>query len=197
MEKTMNLLLSTTLLSLITSLLLATPIENQKLELDNIKKTGQESSELLLKTLGKNLQKNMKDGGVMQALSFCSNEAYTITEDVNKKLPKGITVKRISNKYRSPANAPQENEQLILDSLHKLKNANVLLPEQIIEKVDATTYKYYKPLVIDKQLCLQCHGKLDDIDLKRAIAQRYPLDKAMDYEMDDLRGAVVVTIKRK
>jgi len=196
MEKTMNLFQSITLVGLATSLLLAAPQDKQKLELENVNNIGQESADLLLKTLGKNLQKNMKDGGVMQALSFCSNEAYTITEDVNNKLPKGITVKRISNQYRSPANAAQENEQLILESLQKLKNANVLLPEQIIEKVDATTYKYYKPLVIDKQLCLQCHGKLDDIDLKRAIAQRYPLDKAMDYEMEDLRGAVVVTIKR-
>jgi len=193
----MNLFQSITLVSLATSLLLAAPQDKQKLELENINKIGQESADLLLKTLGKNLQQNMKDGGVMQALSFCSNEAYSITEDVNKQLPNGIIVKRISNKYRSPANAPKENEQVILESLQKLKNANVLLPDQIIEKVDDTTYKYYKPLVIDKQLCLQCHGKLDDIDLKRAIAQRYPLDKASNYEMNDLRGAVVVTIKRK
>jgi hypothetical protein len=197
MENTMNLFQSITLVSLAASLLLATPQDKQKLELEYVDKMGQESSALLLKTLGENLKQNIANGGVMKALSFCSNEAYTITEAVNKKLPNGITVKRISNKYRSPANAPKENEELILESLQKLKDANVLLPQQIVEKVDDYTYKYYKPLVIDRQLCLQCHGKLDDIDLKRAIAQSYPLDNAMNYEMNDLRGAVVVTIKRK
>ena len=193
----MNIFQSVTFIGLITSTLLATPQDNQNLELENINKLGQESSELLLKTLGKNLKQNMKDGGVMQALSFCSNEAYSITQDVNKKLPSGVTVKRISSKYRSPANVPQEDEQLILESLQKLQDTNALLPKKIIEKVDDNTYKYYKPLVIDKQVCLQCHGKVDDIDLKRAIAERYPLDKAMHYEMNDLRGAIVVTIKRK
>jgi len=192
----MNMIKPLVLLALGTSFLLAAPQAKKNNELQNIKKIGKSSSMLLLKTLGSKMKKNMKAGGPMKALDFCSQEAYTLTEDVNKKLPNGIKVKRISLKYRNPANKPEANEQAILTSLHKLQASNVILPKQIIEKVNNTTYKYYKPLIINKQVCLKCHGDVTNTDLKRAINERYPIDKAMHYKMGDLRGAVVVTIKK-
>ncbi len=182
------------LISLSTALLFGAPQNKQSKELNAVISTGQYSTKLLLKTLGSNMKKNMKAGGPMKALDFCSQEAYNLTEEVNLKLPNGIRVKRISLKYRNPANKPEVDEELILDSLHKLKNANVLMPKQLVQKVNATTYKYYKPLLINKKVCLKCHGNIKDTDLKRAIAQRYPIDKATHYKMGDLRGAVVVTI---
>jgi len=192
----MNMIKPLVLLALGTSFLLAAPQAKKNNELQNIKKIGKSSSMLLLKTLGSKMKKNMKAGGPMKALDFCSQEAYTLTEDVNKKLPNGIKVKRISLKYRNPANKPEANEQAILTSLHKLQASNVILPKQIIEKVNNTTYKYYKPLIINKQVCLKCHGDVTNTDLKRAINERYPIDKAMHYKMGDLRGALVVTIKK-
>jgi len=192
----MNIVKPLVLIALSTSFLLAAPQAKKNNELQNIKKIGKSSSMLLLKTLGSKMKKNMKAGGPMKALDFCSQEAYTLTEDVNKKLPNGIRVKRISLKYRNPANKPEANEQAILTSLQNLQASNVILPKQIIEKVNATTYKYYKPLIINKQVCLKCHGNVTNTDLKRAINERYPIDKAMHYKMGDLRGAVVVTIKK-
>ncbi|WP_457744774.1 Tll0287-like domain-containing protein [Sulfurimonas sp.] len=192
----MNIVKPLVLIALSSSLLLAAPQAKKNAELQNIKKIGKSSSMLLLKTLGSKMKKNMKAGGPMQALDFCSQEAYVLTEDVNKKLPNGIRVKRISSKYRNPANKPEADEQAILNALQELKNSNVILPKQIVEKVNATTYKYYKPLIINKAVCLKCHGNITNTDLKRAISKRYPIDKAMHYKMGDLRGAVVVTIKK-
>ncbi|WP_297443862.1 DUF3365 domain-containing protein [Sulfurimonas sp.] len=192
----MNLLKLVTLLSLATSLLLAAPKTKENTQIKALIKMGQTSSKLLLKTLASNMKKNMKAGGPLQALDFCSQEAYTLTEKVNQKLPNGVRVKRISSKFRNPANKPTGNEQVVLESLQKLKDANILLPKQLIQKVDANTYKYYKPLIIKKQVCLKCHGDVKETDLKRAIAERYPIDKAMHYKMGDLRGAIVVTITK-
>ncbi|WP_434579917.1 Tll0287-like domain-containing protein [Sulfurimonas sp. NW15] len=191
----MNILKSVTYITLSVSLLFGASQQENK-QLQNIVRTGQKSSMLLLKTLGSNMKRNMKAGGPMQALDFCTQKAYTLTEEVNKKLPKGVTVKRISTKYRNPANQPQGNEQEVLASLEKLQSLHVKLPKQLIQKVDEHTYKYYKPLVINKQVCLKCHGNIQNEALKRAIAQRYPEDKAQHYKMGDLRGAVVVTIKK-
>ncbi|UCM99402.1 DUF3365 domain-containing protein [Sulfurimonas sp. SWIR-19] len=191
----MNILKSVTYITLSVSLLFGASQQENK-QLQNIVKTGQKSSMLLLKTLGSNMKKNMKAGGPMQALDFCTQKAYTLTEEVNKKLPKGVTVKRISTKYRNPANQPQGSEQEVLASLEKLQSLHVKLPRQLIQKVDEHTYKYYKPLVINKQVCLKCHGNITNKKLKDAIAQRYPQDKAQHYKMGDLRGAVVVTIKK-
>ncbi len=192
----MNIFKSITIVSLATSLLLAAPHNKKDENLQQVVQTGKKSSQLLLKTLGKNMKKNMKAGGVMKALDFCSQEAYNLTEKVNKKLPKGVHVKRISMKFRNPANQPAADETVVLQALQKLKSADVILPKQIVQKVDGNTYKYYKPLLITKKVCLKCHGDIKDVELRRAIAERYPIDKATHYKMGDLRGAIVVTIKK-
>ncbi len=193
----MKILKSIVYIALSSSLLLAAPQQGKKnKQLQNIIQTGKKSSLLLLKTLGSNMKKNMKAGGPMQALDFCSQEAYTLTEQVNKKLPQGVTVKRISSKYRNPANQPQGNEQEVLSSLKKLQSLHVILPKQIVQKVNNHTYKYYKPLIIKKKVCLKCHGDIKNVALKHAINERYPTDMAKHYKMGDLRGAIVVTIDK-
>jgi hypothetical protein len=175
-------------------MLLAEPTPEVRTELQNVVEIGESSSNLLMQTLGKNLKEHMEKGDVMGALKFCSDEAYSLTTQTNTKLTQGAVVKRISLKYRNPANAPKENEVKILESLESLKALNVVVPEYLVEKVDTKTYKYYKPLVIT-EACLKCHGDISkDIDLKREVAKVYPLDQAVDYKLGDLRGAVVVTI---
>ena len=193
----MHILKSITLITLSTVLLLGASQSKKSSELDKIIKTGQRSSKLLIQTLGKQMKSKLKKDGVMKTLDFCANEAYNITQKVNKKLPKGVRVKRISAKYRNPANAPKGNELAVLESFEKLKSSNVIMPKQLVEQVDEKTFKYYKPLFINNKACLECHGTIKDVELRRAIAKRYPIDSANNYELGDLRGAVVVTIKRK
>ena len=194
----MNLLKSIAFITLTTSILVAGQGQNKQhdAQFKSVVKTGKMSSKLLLKTLGSNMKKNMKAGGPMKALDFCSQEAYNLTEKVNKRLPKGVGVKRISTHYRNPANKPQADESAILEALEKLKSANAILPKQIVQKIAPDTYKYYKPLLINKKVCLKCHGDIKNMELKRAIKERYPLDTATHYKMGDLRGAIVVTIKK-
>jgi len=190
----MNLLKTITLLGLGASLTFANMQQKNNPEIKEVIQKGHKTTQLLLKTLGSNMKKQMKSGGPMQALDFCSNEAYTLTEKVNTQLEKGVSVKRISLKYRNPLNKPAEDEAKILHSLESLQKENVILPKHIIEKVDEHTYKVYKPLVIKKQVCLKCHGDVTNQKLKKAINERYPEDKAQHYKMGDLRGAVVVTV---
>jgi len=194
----MKLIKSIAIVSLTASLLVAGQGNGKKKDeaLQNVIKTGKQSSKLLLKTLGSNMKKNMKAGGPMKALDFCSQEAYNLTEKVNKQLQKGVTIKRISMKYRNPSNKPEADETAVLEALAKLKSANVILPKKIVQKVSADTYKYYKPLVINKKVCLKCHGDIQNKKLQDEIAKKYPTDKATHYKMGDLRGAIVVTIKK-
>ena len=193
----MKLLQTVTLIGLSTTLLLSGEVSKADKKLASAIKMGQKSSQMLLKTLGSKLKKKMESGNELKALQFCADEAYNITEKVNKKLSVGVRVKRISRKYRSPANAPLADEVAVLDSFEAIKNANVILPKELVQRVDSKTYKYYKPLTM-KKLCLKCHGDVSkDIEYKRALAQRYPLDKAMGYKKGDFRGAVVVTITYK
>ncbi len=192
--KTLTLLSSIALLS---TSLLANPYQKQQEVYDNIVKTGDEVSTTLLKTLGKNLKERMQSEGLLGAAKFCSVQAFPITDTVDAKYGKDISVKRISLNERNPANAPQGSEKVIMDALHNLQDNNVVLPKFLVERIDNSTVKYYKPLSINKGVCLKCHGDISkSSELSKFMKSNYPQDKATGYKMGDLRGAIVVTIKK-
>ncbi len=185
------------LATLSTLALLANPYESNKEELESVIKTGQDVSTTLLQTLGKNLKKEMKANGPIGAAAFCTSEAYTLTESVDKKYGEEISVKRISLQERNPANRAEGTEKEILKAMESLSNNNVQLPEYFIERINKDTYKYYRPLSINKKVCLKCHGNVTkNPKLANYLKKSYPHDKATGYKMGDLRGAVVVTIKK-
>jgi len=187
----------TLLIALSTLTLLANPYESNKEELDSVIKTGKEVSTTLLKTLGKNLKGEMKAGGPMAAAQFCTTKAYALTASVDKKYGNDISVKRISLKERNPANKPEGQERVILESMDTMQKSGVILPEYFVERVTNDTYKYYRPLTINKQVCLKCHGDIAKNEkLSNYLNKTYPHDKATGYSLGDLRGAVVVTIKK-
>lgn len=177
--------------------LMANPYESNKEELASVIKTGKEVSSALLQTLGKNLQQHMKDEGPVGAAEFCSTKAYALTADVDKQFGQDVQVKRISLKERNPANQAEGKEKAILQALENLQKSGVVLPEYLVERVNKETYKYYKPLMINKQVCLKCHGNISENQkLSQFLEKTYPHDKATGYKFGDLRGAIVVTIKK-
>ncbi len=173
-----------------------TAAEPSPKELDALTKTGDEAATKLISTLSGNLKKKMQEGGPMAAFTYCSNFAYTLTESINKELPNGVTVKRVSIRNRNPLNQAEVDEKQVLRGLHLLKSSGAILPEYILQPTDHGTYKYYKPLLVNKELCMTCHGDLStNPELAAAIKRNYPTDLAKDFEPGDLRGAVVVEIK--
>jgi len=185
------------LITLSTLTLLANPYETNKEELASVVKTGQEASTTLLKTLGKNLKSEMKRGGPMAAVKFCSTKAYALTASVDKKFGKDISIKRISLKERNPDNKAQGQEHAILTAMDTMQKNGVILPEYFVERINKDTYKYYRPLTINKQVCLKCHGDVAKNEkLATYLDVTYPHDKATGYNLGDLRGAVVITIKK-
>lgn len=185
------------LLTLCVASLTANPYETNQEELASVVKTGQEVSAVLLNTLGKNLQQHMKEEGPLGAAEFCATKAYALTADVDGQFGKDVQVKRISLKERNPANQAEGAEKVVLQSLENLQKSGVLLPEYLVERVNKETYRYYKPLTINKEVCLKCHGDLgENPKLAQFLAKTYPNDKATGYKFGDLRGAIVVTVKK-
>ena len=191
----MQFLRSSLILLSTSVLLLANPYQSNKEELASVVQSGQKASSQLLKTLGSNLKKHMKEGGVIEAAEFCITNAYPLTDKLSSDLGAGVSVKRVSLKYRNPANAPLEDEAVVLNALESLQKEGVMLPPYLVKQVDKETYKYYKPLTINKGICLKCHGVIKNPELSAKISKSYPDDKATGYKLGDLRGAIVVTIK--
>ena len=103
----------------------------------------------------------------------------------------GWSVRRVTDRFRNPANAADSKERLIL--------AQFAAPDApaFIEQWDSSghvaTYRFYQP-IRTTQLCLNCHGTKEQlaegvIDKVRLI---YPDDHATGYELGDLRGMFVV-----
>ncbi len=177
--------------------LLANPDTMQQETYDSIVKTGNDVATTLIQTLGKNLKQHLKSDGPLGAAKFCSTQAFPLTDTVSAQYGKAIHVKRISLKERNPANAAEGSEKAVLEALQTLQNNGVVLPKYLVARVDANTAKYYKPLRINKKVCLKCHGAVSkNAKLATFIKSRYPNDKAIGYTMGDLRGAIVVTIKQ-
>lgn len=192
---TMKVLISTIAAA---AVLLANPYESKQDEIDQVTSIGQKASADLLKTLGGNLKKHLKSGGPMGALDFCANNAYMLTQKVDSAYGKDVSVKRISIRYRNPADMPEKNEEPILRALHLMNQNGVVPPREIVQDVGNGVYKYYKPLLVNKKACLLCHGDVrkNDPELYKAIKETYPDDRATGFDLNDMRGAIVVEVRR-
>ena len=150
-------------------------------------------SDTLVQRLGGEVKNQMKSAGAIGALYFCAQNAQVLTDQVGKE--SNTHVKRVSLKARNPINTASSDEQAILNKWEKLQISGQSLP--VYELKTNPQYTYYKPILINNEACLKCHGDIGaDSPLGKEIKTTYPEDKAVGYKMGDLRGMIVVTIPR-
>jgi len=148
------------------------------------------------KRLKTHMKQNMKAGGPLQAAKFCSQEASSLVAKVNESYKKGVSVKRVSLKYRNPSAQPTVDEAKVLEQIQADVKSGKKVPKMIVRKLANNSYKVYKPLFIEKGICLTCHGDAQtrDPEAYKLIKAKYPNDKAINYKQGDFRGVFVVTI---
>lgn len=175
-------------LCLASSLLFASPSAEEKA----IQK-GDEVSSALLQKLGGELKNQLQTFGTMGALNFCSQNALTLTEQVAKESK--TSIKRLTTRNRNPVNKTNIKETTLLNKWEELvKNAQPLPSHEIINVSDSMIM-YYKPILINNEACLKCHGNVEG-DLAKVIKAVYPEDKATGYKMGDLRGMIAIEMAR-
>jgi hypothetical protein len=175
-------------LALTSTLLIASPSAEEQAILK-----GNQISSVLLQKLGGELKNQMQTGGPMGALHFCSQNALTLTEQIAKESK--TSIKRISINNRNPVNNANKAEAALLNEWDSLIKNGQPLPAQKLVNVSDRTIMYYKPIVINNEACLKCHGNIEG-ELAKAVKATYPEDKAIGYKMGDLRGMIAVTIER-
>lgn len=143
------------------------------------------------------LIEQMQTGGIVQALSVCSDTAQLLTNKFG--VERGVFIKRVSLKNRNKNNYPDDFEKRMLNKFELLKQNNELDSEtefaEITEEGDYKYLRYLKPIIVQAE-CLNCHGDQENMmpDVKDLIAQNYPRDRATGYKVGDLRGAVSIKI---
>jgi hypothetical protein len=146
-----------------------------------------------MKTLKGILIKQMQTKGVVEAVSVCSDTAQVLTN--NFGLQKGVYIRRVSFKNRNENNYPDDFEKKVLSKFELLKQNNELDGNtehfETVKEGEITYIRYIKPILIQAE-CLNCHGSKNEIlpEVKELIALKYPNDKAIGYNVGDLRGAV-------
>ncbi len=140
--------------------------------------------------LGSNLQTAIQQGGVSNALPFCSLAASPLTAGLAAK--HSVTLRRVTQKARNPAAQANADELAILKQFEAGLPASTNPPPPIVTNFVAGTATFFAPIILSKELCLQCHG-VPGKDLapeNLAVIQRlYPHDEATGFKLGDLRGA--------
>jgi hypothetical protein len=153
---------------------------------------GKGASDALLSALIQELSGAIAAGGPEGAIDICGARAQQIADSLSVVL--GVSVKRVSERHRNPADVPSAVERAVLDRFAAA--GGEMDTVFVVGEADSLVYRYMRPIYIRTAVCLECHG---DPERMRAgvldrIKARYPDDKATGYSLGDLRGAFTVTI---
>lgn len=143
---------------------------------------GREISSLLQQELLKNVTTSVQKEGFVSAINFCHLNALPLTDSISSL--NQVKVQRLSDKNRNSKN------EIFIPKDKKAWNKIQLNPSDFIEISKEGDVTYYKPIRLEMPTCLKCHGTKDDIskDVELALSTKYPKDKAVGYQLNELRG---------
>jgi hypothetical protein len=142
-----------------------------------------------------NMQEQIKSGGPVTAISFCSQAAPTISSKLSRQT--GWVVKRVSLKARNPLHLPDSWERKTLYDFEKelssLKPIANLEHSEVTEEGEKRYFRYMK-VISTTQFCIICHGPKETLapDIQNLLSQEYPHDAATGYKEGMIRGAFSV-----
>lgn len=154
-----------------------------------LKQEGQEKIKQLSSSLKSTLVKSISQDGLHAAIEVCHEQAPKIAKSLSKD---AWHVGRTSLKTRNAANAPDEWEQSTLLKFEKAMKNGVSPEILVASKMDDKQFRLMMPIPTG-QACLACHGSSVDPDLLKTIQQRYPKDRAVGFELGELRGAFTLS----
>lgn len=133
-------------------------------------------------TLLQNVSAAIKEGGTDYAVEFCNTRAIPLTDSVGGQYT--VSLQRLSDKNRNPLNALEKDADKA--AWEKIVSEN----KHLVQQDENGVVYYYKPIMIGMETCLKCHGDKDQIPVstQKIISEKYTADKAIAYQMGDLRG---------
>jgi len=138
------------------------------------------------KVLGKNLMGTIQNKGVDEAVVFCNEKAYPLTDSMSTNF--NARIKRVSDKPRNPNNKANATELAHITTF-KNKVAAGASVEPILKEENGKVYFYYP--IVTNTMCLNCHGTPEKEIAPEVLAhlsQLYPDDKATGYGPNEVRG---------
>lgn len=158
---------------------------------------GQKIADIAQQTLGAVLSKTIESDGNIGALDYCNINAYPLIDSLSKA--NTATIRRVSLRLRNPADSPDSIERELLESYEYSIEQGVTVSGNI-QDAGEEYLLYTRPILINQEMCLQCHGKIGkelSLDTNEAIKELYPSDRATGHTMNDLRGMWSIRLLKK
>ena len=149
----------------------------------------------LASTLGATLKKEIAANGAASAIDVCKVAAPEIATSLSQQT--SWQVGRVGTRVRNPNNQPNDWQQAALNTFAE-RAARGEKFEQMetysVSQVNNKPMLHYAKAIGLQPMCVQCHGQSAQIsaDVKARLQALYPADKAIDYNVGELRGAVVI-----
>ena len=142
------------------------------------------------------LMKELERTGPVRAITVCKYSVPEITSNISRQT--GMRVTRVALRPRNRAlGEPDAWEQRVLldfeNRVAKGEKAEGLEYNEVVEEPAGRVFRYMKALPM-AQPCLLCHGPSNQISegVRSLLATEYPNDKAVEYNLGQVRGAVSV-----
>ena len=151
---------------------------------------------LIVNQVRDELVREMERTSPMRAITVCKYSVPEITSNISRQ--KGMRVTRVALRPRNPSlGEPDVWEQRVLLDFEKRvakgEKADVLEYHEIVSEPSGQFFRYMKSIPVS-QPCLLCHGPADQLSegVRAQLRQEYPNDRAVDYRLGQVRGAVSV-----
>ncbi|MEY5099087.1 MAG: hypothetical protein RJA36_1806 [Pseudomonadota bacterium] len=145
----------------------------------------------LLQTLTAAIQQS----GPAEAIGICRTEAPRMARAASEQT--GWQIRRVSLRNRNPKAVPDDWERQTLESFERSQASGVDASQ--LERWDSVTengqsVRRYMRALPTQALCLQCHGKAEDLGagVAQRLGQLYPDDRGTGYSVGQIRGAMTL-----
>lgn len=158
-----------------------------------LKEEAQVKTKAFATQLKQTLKSAIEAGGLVQGINVCSSLAGEIAVQHSTN---GWTVSRISLKNRNPNNTPTNWQIDILKTFNNQVTIDDKAKDLVYGEIHKTdSHKEYRfvKATPTAPICLNCHGKDINPQVHKHISNLYPQDKAINYNIGEVRGALVLT----
>lgn len=142
------------------------------------------------------LLREIERSGPIRAINVCKYSAPEIASSLSRQ--SGARVSRVALRPRNPAlgEADAWEQKVLLDfekRFAKGEKADALEFSELVVEPAGKSWRYIKAIPM-AQACMGCHGPLSQISegVRAQLASEYPNDRAVDYQLGQVRGAVSI-----
>jgi hypothetical protein len=140
--------------------------------------------------------REMERTGPIRSIVVCKYSAPEMTSGVSRQT--GMRVTRVSLRPRNRALGEPDvwEQQILLDferRFAKGEKVEALEASEVVTEPAGRFFRYMKAIPV-AQPCLACHGPVSAMSegVKAQLASEYPHDRAVNYELGQVRGGVSV-----